>query len=169
MGRCHRPRLVLPSGRSHRRRTAGACGDQRTASASLTVSQEALNKALALKAKGNTLFTAKPPNITAALNAYQRAVDVLAVCEPKLKAEKPTVSPPPPESGLQEVTEEEADAIEEARKVKEAVKEKEPSEREKLEDDIRECYKACWGNRAACHIARVSSHVLSMISAQIAG
>jgi hypothetical protein len=124
---------------------------------------------LALKAKGNTLFTAKPPNITAALNAYQRAVDVLAVCEPKLKAEKPTVSPPPPESGLQEVTEEEADAIEEARKVKEAVKEKEPSEREKLEDDIRECYKACWGNRAACHIARVSSHVLSMISAQIAG
>lgn len=57
-------------------------------------------------------------------------------------------------SGLQEVTEEEAVAIQKEENAKKG-KSPEELEREEVEDEIKECTKACWGNLAACYIAVV--------------
>jgi len=61
------------------------------------------------------------------------------------KLETPTVKPIPVQSGsgIQEITDEEAEAIATAET-------KVLSEREQVEGKIRECAKACHGNLAAC-------------------
>jgi hypothetical protein len=61
-------------------------------------------------------------------------------------------------SGLAEVTDEEAAEIEKAVEDNATQDEEEDLatiEREQLEEEIRECTKACWGNLAACHIRLV--------------
>jgi len=61
-------------------------------------------------------------------------------------------------SGIQEVTEEEANAIEvQAEDAEFEIADDEARAREEVEDQIRECTKACWGNLAACYLATVRS------------
>ena len=117
-----------------------------------------------LKAQGNTSFTSKPPNHDAAVKAYRSALDILPPCPKKELKEKPQPVVPPiadGQSGLQEVTEEEAIAIEaESQKDKNGEMQK-ISERETVEEEVRELSKACWGNLAACYVALVSSSLLT--------
>ena len=107
-------------------------------------------KASSFKATGNLHFTARPPELDLAVAAYKSALDHLPPCK-----KKPPIAATSPATGIAEVTEEEASAIE-----KEAdengVVDTEKQEREEVEDEVRECTKACWGNLAACYISMVS-------------
>jgi cell envelope opacity-associated protein A len=124
--------------------------------------QEALTLASEYKLKGNTAFTSKPPNHSAAIKSYRAALDILPPLPKKeAKDDKPKVALPPVvdgQGGIQEVTEEEASAIEAQSKMDQAPDEgkDQVTEREKVEDEARELMKACWGNLAACHVALVS-------------
>lgn len=77
------------------------------------------------------------------MKAYKSALDHLPPCPKKPPAKAAT--------GIAEVTDEEAAAIEADGKVDPEVK-----EREEVEEEVRECTKACWGNLAACHMSLVS-------------
>lgn len=102
--------------------------------------------ATALKETGNKLFTSSPRRLEEARDSYLAALGHL----PDLKVEP---APPPPPSGLQELTDDEAAALEaEASQPVDAEKE----ERTQLETTIRECTKAVWGNLAAVYLALVS-------------
>lgn len=78
----------------------------------------------------------------------------MALC-PIRKEKTEAEVPAPLHSGLQEVTDEEASAIQATTTARAEEKSEAASKREKLIEDIRECLKACYGNQAACHIARV--------------
>ncbi|ORY34214.1 hypothetical protein BCR39DRAFT_516789 [Naematelia encephala] len=111
-----------------------------------------LSKAISFKETGNAAFTTKPPNLDLAIESYQSALKCLPEV-PKLAESQPPREPTREAgSGIEEVTDEEAKQIErdeEARRMGE-----QPDERKDLEADIRECAKACWGNLAACWIAK---------------
>ncbi|KGB77371.1 hypothetical protein CNBG_3209 [Cryptococcus deuterogattii R265] len=123
--------------------------------------KELLSRATKHKATGNSHYTSKPPRYDDAIVSYKLAIDHLPtfpsdLTDPEQDSKnddkgKAKVKEPVP-SGLQEVSEEEAVAIEEAEKAKEG-KSPEELEREEVEDEIKECTKACWGNLAACYIA----------------
>ena len=115
-----------------------------------------LDKAVASKAKGNSAFTSKPADHDGAIELYQEALRCLPSC-PKRKDKATANAPPRPMgSGIQEVSEEEASAIEAEQQEAPAIDAAE-QEREDVEEEIRECTKSCWGNLAACHLAKVSS------------
>lgn len=128
--------------------------------------QELLSRATKHKITGNSHYTSKPPQYEQAIASYKLAIDHLPTfpsdpTDPehqeqdskndfkgKMKVEEPVPS------GLQEVTEEEAVAIQKEENTKKG-KSPEELEREEVEDEIKECTKACWGNLAACYIAIV--------------
>ncbi|ODN88106.1 hypothetical protein L198_06870 [Cryptococcus wingfieldii CBS 7118] len=145
--------------------------------------RELLSRATQLKLEGNSLYTSKPPKYEEAVQAYQRAIEHLPLFpskeeedsevededtgerikktkEGKEKEEKEKEAPPavPASSGLQEISEEEAILIskqedEGAPRQEEDDRPEEEKEREKVENEIKECTKACNGNLAACFIA----------------
>lgn len=105
--------------------------------------QKLVDRAQIAKNDGNTAFTAKPPKVELAIEQYQSALKLLP---PVPKLEAPQTKGPLVQSsgsGIQEITDEEADAI--TASEPEAL-----SEREEVEAKIRECEKACHGNLAAC-------------------
>jgi len=104
--------------------------------------QKLVDRAYIVKDEGNAAFTSKPPNTELAIEKYQSALKLLP---PVPKLDTPTTKPLPFESGsgIQEITDEEAEAITFAET-------KVLSEREEVEGKIRECAKACHGNLAAC-------------------
>ncbi|AAW46108.1 hypothetical protein CNK00610 [Cryptococcus deneoformans JEC21] len=134
--------------------------------AMFTISElkELLSRATKHKITGNSHYTSKPPQYEQAIASYKLAIDHLPTfpsdpTDPehqeqdskndfkgKMKVEEPVPS------GLQEVTEEEAVAIQKEENTKKG-KSPEELEREEVEDEIKECTKACWGNLAACYIA----------------
>ncbi|WWD22495.1 hypothetical protein CI109_106988 [Kwoniella shandongensis] len=105
-----------------------------------------LSTANELKAEGNAHFTAKPPRYSDAIQSYEQAKFNLPILPGKEEKKQPE-----PKEGnvIEEITDEEAAAIE----ANEGLDNPEEIEREKLEDEIRECRKACLGNLAACHLA----------------
>lgn len=120
--------------------------------------QEALALAQQLKSKGNASFTSKPPDHQAAVQSYRSAIAILPPCPRKEPVEKTKPAVPPlveGQSGIQEVTEEEAAAIQAESKQTSRVEDDQETEREKVEKEVRELTKACWGNLAACYIALV--------------
>jgi hypothetical protein len=120
--------------------------------------QTLLNKAVASKTKGNSAFTSRPSNYDGAIEYYQDALKCLPNC-PKKKGEgasKSSVPPLPVGSGIQEVSDEEAQAIEAEQQDVPVIGSAE-QERADVEEEIRECTKSCWGNLAACHLANVSA------------
>jgi hypothetical protein len=70
----------------------------------------------------------------------------------------PQIKPKHVGSVIEEVTDEQAEEIIAAEQAK-AQPDAEQQERERLEEDIRECTKACWSNLAACHLATVRGFV----------
>lgn len=129
-----------------------------------------MSRATKHKATGNSHYTSKPPRYDDAIVSYKLAIDHLPtfpsdLTDPEQDSKnddkgKAKVKEPLP-SGLQEVSEEEAVAIEEAEKAKEG-KSPEELEREEVEDEIKECTKACWGNLAASYIATVRLFILTL-------
>ncbi|WVQ76204.1 hypothetical protein IAR50_005869 [Cryptococcus sp. DSM 104548] len=144
--------------------------------------KELLSRATKLKLDGNSLYTSKPPKYEEAAQAYQRAIDHLPVFpskdkekldtededtgetidrtnEEKGKDQEKAPPPVPASSGLQEISEEEADLISKyadggaENKEEEDDRPEEVKEREKVEAEIKECTKACNGNLALCFIA----------------
>ena len=95
-------------------------------------------------------FTARPPNLDLAIAAYKQALEYLPPCK-----KKPPITANTPTTGIAEVTEEEATAIEQEAD-QGGVVDVEKQEREEVEDEVRQCTKACWGNLAACYISMVS-------------
>lgn len=108
--------------------------------------QKLLARATGLKDAGNKHFLAKPQRLSEARDSYLAALDHLPDLPPR-----PSQFPPQAPSGLQEVTEDEAEAI-----VAENEREKD-TEREGIELDIRECTKAVYGNLGAVYVAQVST------------
>jgi hypothetical protein len=106
--------------------------------------QKLLARATALKETGNKHFLAKPRRLDEARDSYNAALDHL----PDLPPPRPFQTAPAESSGLQEVTEEEAEAIE-----AENAREKD-TEREGVEQEIRECTKAVYGNLGAVYVAQ---------------
>jgi hypothetical protein len=101
-------------------------------------------------------FTARPPNYPSAIEAYRSALNCLPACVEKAEKSPLPEMPPTLISGIQEVTEEEAAAIEIRTDTQEPESENaESAEREDIGDQIRECTKACWGNLAASYLAIV--------------
>lgn len=98
---------------------------------------------MALKEAGNRHFLAKPRRLDEARASYTAALDHL----PDLPPPRPFAAPAEG-SGLQEVTEDEAEAIE-----AENTREKD-TEREGTEQEIRECTKAVYGNLGAVYVAQ---------------
>ena len=104
--------------------------------------QKLVDRAYIVKDEGNAAFTSKPPKTELAIEKYQSALKLLP---PVPKLVTPAAKPLPVQngSGIQEITDEEAEAI--------ALSEtKVLTEREEVEGKIRECAKACHGNLAAC-------------------
>ena len=100
-----------------------------------------MDRAQILKNEGNTAYTSKQPQTELAIEKYESALKLLPPV-PKLEP----VKIPPPSSdtgGIQEITDEEADAITQAGQ-------RVLTEREEVEGSVRECGKACHGNLAAC-------------------
>ncbi len=86
---------------------------------------------------------------------YNEAIDGLPNI-PKQESASTVKPKPEPESGLQEVTEEEATVIENAKTSEEVeVENEEVTQRREIEDEIRDCQKAVWGNIGACHVSLV--------------
>lgn len=102
--------------------------------------QKLLTRAQALKVEGNAAFTSKPPNTKLAIEKYESALKLLP---PVPKLETPP-KPAPASTGIQEISDEEAEEI------LSVPKDKEVSERESVEREVRDCGKACHGNLAAC-------------------
>ena len=118
------------------------------------MAQTLLGKAVDRKNAGNNYFTMKPPDLERAVASYKAALDYLPPCPRR------TVVPKPPltdnaTSGLAEVNDEEAAAIEEQQHVAEPDSDSESREREEVEEEVRECTKACWGNLGACYTSLV--------------
>jgi hypothetical protein len=111
------------------------------ASIAKLTSQKLVDRAQLLKNEGNTAYTSKPPQTELAIEKYESALKLLPPV-PKLEQ---VITPPAPSvsGGIQEITDEEADAITLAEK-------KVLTEREEVEGSVRECGKACHGNLAAC-------------------
>ena len=119
---------------------------------SSTHTQRRLDQALSFKNRGNASFVSHPPNHQSAIASYTAALACLPTVPPP-----PTTPPTNGVTGLEEVGEEEAAAIqafEEERKRLEA--DPEAKERLRLEEQVSEMAKACWGNLGACHAALVS-------------
>lgn len=116
--------------------------------------QDLLKRASECKAQGNQYFTAEPPDYQQAIDAYKKALGFLPDIPDKDSAQMPENSEPA--SGIQEVTEEEAELIAQAERDAKEPLDPEVALRTQVEGDIRECTKACWGNLAACHNATVS-------------
>lgn len=112
------------------------------------IRQRLVGLAASLKDEGNRAYTAKPPNYTLATEKYEGALKHLP---PTPKREAPTPKPATGGSGIQEITDEEAETIRLAEE--EEVKSPEEEERAQVEDQIRDCGKACHGNLAACWAA----------------
>ena len=97
-----------------------------------------------------------------AIETYRSALKCLPRC-PKEKDTKPAstdkAAPPPiAESGIQEITDEQAAALEEEqRKASEHKVTAEEKEKQDVEEEIRQCQRACWSNIAAAYMALVSS------------
>ncbi|WWC85791.1 uncharacterized protein L201_000658 [Kwoniella dendrophila CBS 6074] len=119
------------------------------------------------KTEGNELFTSKPPKYDEAIKSYLKAIDHLPII-PNDKSSEETnekniidqgekqifESTKKVESGIEEVTDEEAIKIEQEELNKsEEIIDLEKMEREEIEQDIKELTKATWGNLAACYIA----------------
>jgi hypothetical protein len=117
-------------------------------SAIVLTAQRLLGKATELKTKGNAHFTSKSPEHERAVEAYHSALALLPPCPRHAKPRVETTS-----SGIEEVTDDQAEKIVAEEKAKELNPEE--SEREEVEEEIRECTKACWGNLAACYLALV--------------
>ncbi|WRT63859.1 uncharacterized protein IL334_000784 [Kwoniella shivajii] len=117
---------------------------------------ELLTKAIRLKNEGNALFTFKPiPKYDEAISTYLKAIDHLPHI-PSPPEEDESVNPKKGgnksgESGIEEVTEEEAIKIEQE-ELKKATSDQE-KQREQVENGIKECTKNVWGNLAACYLA----------------
>jgi hypothetical protein len=103
--------------------------------------QKLVDRAQILKNEGNAAYTSKPPQTELAIEKYESALKLLPPV-PKLE---PVIIPPAPSvgGGIQEITDEEADAITLAEQTV-------MTEREEVEGSVRECGKACHGNLAAC-------------------
>jgi len=111
---------------------------------------------MAHKASGNASFTSIPPDHVAAIDAYKAALKALPDCS-KVATEAAGAKSGSVQSGIQEVTEEEANAIQaEATTIGAG---SEQRARDEVEEQIRECTKACWGNLAASYLAKVRSQV----------
>ncbi|WVN89262.1 uncharacterized protein L203_104481 [Cryptococcus depauperatus CBS 7841] len=138
--------------------------------------KELLSRAINHKNLGNTHYTSKPPQYNKAIECYKLALDHLPAF-PKVdddkddkngeelqskendnegltskRKDKGKPPRPPISSGIQELTEEEAEAINE---VEEEEKNKTPEqkEREEVKQEIEDATKACYGNLAACYIS----------------
>jgi hypothetical protein len=116
-----------------------------------------------LKAQGNSHFTSKPPSHASAVEAYKSALAVLPPC-PRKEA-TPQIKPKHVGSVIEEVTDEQAEEIIAAEQEREHPN-AEQQERDRLEEDIRDCTKACWSNLAACHLAMVSGSVKGLADMQ---
>ncbi|BEI82812.1 hypothetical protein CcaverHIS002_0306800 [Cutaneotrichosporon cavernicola] len=101
-----------------------------------------LARAVTLKEQGNKHFLAKPRQLSMARDSYSAALDHLPDMPPRPAQVAPELS------GIQEVTEEEADAIN-----AENAREKD-TVREDVEREIRECTKAVYGNLGAVYVAQ---------------
>ncbi|ORX34756.1 hypothetical protein BD324DRAFT_634849 [Kockovaella imperatae] len=109
-----------------------------------------ISKAVDFKTKGNTCFQAKPPDLDNAISYYKQALDCLpAVDKSSDLTTSRTPLPTSSGSGIQEITDEEAEAIQESEKTT-----PEAEQRKALEIELKDCTKACWGNLGACYIAK---------------
>lgn len=123
----------------------------------LTVSQRLLEKALMHKSTGNTAFSSKPPMMDKAVDDYTAALKCLPDVVKQTTLTQPTPRLPAV-GGIEEITEVEAVHIQlEADKTAGANGDVAAEERLQVEDDIRGCAKACWGNLGACYTALVSA------------
>nr|ODN88135.1 hypothetical protein L204_06400 [Cryptococcus depauperatus CBS 7855] len=140
--------------------------------------KELLSRAINHKNLGNTHYTSKPSQYNKAIECYKLALDHLPAF-PKVdddkddkngeelqskendnggltskRKDKGKPPRPPISSGIQQLTEEEAEAINE---VEEEEKNKTPEqkEREEVKQEIEDATKACYGNLAACYISLV--------------
>ena len=110
-------------------------------------------KAIEFKLQGNRNFQEKPPDTDKAITAYNNALDGLPACS---KSSEADISKKPERissSGIEEITDEEAAVIE---NTPEEETDPEETRRKELEEQLRDCTKACWGNLGACHLAQVS-------------
>lgn len=107
----------------------------------LTLSQKLLSTATQLKETGNKHFTAKPQRLDAARESYLSALDSLPDCQ---REREPA---PAPEATVEEVDD---DATVDVGRGDD------DSERIAVEEGIRECTKAVWGNLGAVYVALVS-------------
>ncbi|KAK4685756.1 hypothetical protein P7C73_g4383, partial [Tremellales sp. Uapishka_1] len=98
-----------------------------------------LSRAQELKLQGNKSFTAKPPAYDAARDSYLAAIDHLPSIPRKVDTKSKTKVEG---SCIEEVSEEEALAIENPVQ----------DERAEVEDEISECLKAVYGNLGACYL-----------------
>ncbi|WWC66857.1 uncharacterized protein I206_100764 [Kwoniella pini CBS 10737] len=117
--------------------------------------KDLLFKAKKLKENGNELFKNKPPNYEKAIEFYLKAINHLPPTPEldqkeiiKEQEEKVKIS----NSGIEEVTDEEAFKIQEnSNKLNNSNQEE--SDRINIQLEIKELTKAVWGNLAACYIA----------------
>lgn len=105
--------------------------------------QNLLAQGARLKDEGNKRFTAKHQQLDEARDSYLSALDKLPLLPPPSKAAIPAAS------GIQEVTDEEAEAIEAESH------DQERQQRVAVENQIRECSKAVWGNLGAVYLVMV--------------
>lgn len=121
-----------------------------------------LGRGLELREEGNKYYSARPAELQPAVEKYKAALGFLPDVGRGESSESESStsggqssSPTSEPAGIQEVTEDEAEAIEQEEKRK-AERSPEDIERERIEHAIRECAKACWGNLGACYAALVS-------------
>lgn len=149
------------------------------------IHQRLLEKGTELKGVGNSHFTARPQRLDEAVEAYQAALACLPIPRPKSRPEtatndsqpseessstpntaQPTApSPPPGESGIQELTEAEAAALEaelnrsiaQTNDTEESIPQpkSEEEQREEIYEAIGELRKVCYGNLGAAWLAQV--------------
>lgn len=104
-----------------------------------------------MKDEGNKAYTSKPPNHKLAIEKYEASLKHLPPI-PKPRSPSPKDAKPAPiGSGIQEITDEEAEALQSG--TNDDGRSPEEVEREEVEDQIRELGKACHGNMAACWAA----------------
>jgi hypothetical protein len=110
-----------------------------------------------LKDEGNKAYTSKPPNYNIAIEKYQASLKHLPPIPKPEESKEPDSqtgsarSAPITGSGIQEITDEEAEALQSGGS--EDKRSPEEIEREEVDDQIRELGKACHGNMAACWAA----------------
>lgn len=109
----------------------------------------------------------KPPDVESAMRAYRSAIDILPNMPFKQRISEKASGKAPARSGVEEITEDEAAELKAASSTSPDPAKEEADERERIEDAIRQCQKASWGNLAACHVSLVSRPARAYLKADL--